>query len=171
MWDQANERFVKIGVSELHLEHSLDSISKWEGKWKKPFFSREEKTAEETLDYIKCMTLDENVNDAVYQLLTPEMGEAIGSYISDPMTATTFTDRQTHRSREIVTAEIIYFNMVAYNIPPEYAFWHINKLLALIRVCSIKNGGEKKMSSAEAARYQRDLNEKRLAAMAKRRKK
>ena len=52
-WDAENEEFVKPKTQTLQLEHSLVSLSKWESKWHKPFYSKKEKTEEEMLDYIR----------------------------------------------------------------------------------------------------------------------
>lgn len=165
-WDDKNECFVEPEVKVLRLEHSLVSLSKWESKWCKPFLSKEEKTDEETLDYIKCMTLTQNVDSSVYEHLTRENVEEIRKYIDFPMTATTFNNHaQGGRGRETVTSELIYYWMIALNIPFECQKWHLNRLLTLIRVCNVKNTPPKKMSQSEILRQQADLNAQRLKAM------
>lgn len=142
----------------LSLEHSLVSLSKWESKWKKPFLSEEEKTHEETIDYIRCMTIN-NVDPSVYRRLTPSVIQKINEYISDPMTATIIKeDPGRGRSREIVTSELIYYWMVALQIPFECQKWHLNRLIMLIRVCKIKNAPPKKMSKGEIYRQNAALN-------------
>jgi len=168
LWDEENEVFLSVPDQVLELEHSLSAISKWEGKWKKAFFSYDEKTPEETMDYIRCMTISD-VDPIVYSLITPKMAEQIADYIGDSMVATTFSQVNQNTSREKITAEILYYDMIAYGIPLECENWHINKLIALLRVCSIKNGNTKKMSRAENGVYQRQLNEKRLSAAKKKR--
>lgn len=140
----------------LRLEHSLYSIAKWESKWKRPFASDGPKTSEETIDYIRCMTLGE-VDDSVYSCLTTEAINEINEYISDSMTATWFTD-DGKRNREIMTAERIYYIMTVFNIPAQYQYWHFNRLLTLIRVCSEENKPKKKMSQAELIEHHRALN-------------
>ena len=60
-WDEKNRQFISTKEQTLQLEHSLVSLSKWESKWCKPFLSSKEKTLEETIDYVKCMTLTQNV--------------------------------------------------------------------------------------------------------------
>ena len=165
-WDAENERFISVKPQTLELEHTLYAISKWEGKWKKAFYSFDEKTPEETMDYIRCMTLNE-VDPIVYSLITPTIAQQIADYISDSMTATTFSQQMQQVSTEKITAEILYYDMVMFNIPFECEHWHINKLIALIRVCAIKNGNGKKMSRADNGVYQRQLNEQRLAAARK----
>lgn len=149
-WDERKEEFVDAKTVTLQLEHSLVSISKWESKWHKPFLSKDEKTAEETIDYIKCMTLTQNVKPDVYEYLTGENIRDINAYIEDSKTATTFSnDRSSGSNREIITSEVIYYWMVALNIPFECQKWHLNRLLTLIRVCNVKNNPGKKMNKKE----------------------
>lgn len=161
-WDEVNERFVKPEVKILKLEHSLVSISKWESKWNKPFLSSDAKTDEEIIDYVKCMTLTQNVDPELYNYLSTENFKQINKYIEAPMTATTFSeDKSAKRSREIVTSELIYYWMVALNIPVEFQKWHLNRLLTLIRVCNIKNAPPKKRSKRDIMSRNRELNEAR----------
>lgn len=163
LWDEENSKFISMKEQTLVLEHSLVSLSKWERKWKKPFLSSDEKTPEEWLDYFRCMTINQ-VNELVYMFLTNEDIQKIIDYIGDPMTATTISDVSASNGRkEIVTSEIIYYNMISYGIPIEMEKWHLNSLITLIRVFSIKGGGSKKMSQSEAAAFQRQLNESRRA--------
>ena len=149
-WDEVNQEFITSNRQILRLEHSLVSLSKWESKWKKPFLSNKEKTYEETIDYIKCMTLTQNVNDTVYNLLDKDNIEKINKYIGDPMTATTFKEDPNKKGgREIITSELIYYWMISLNIPFECQKWHLNRLLTLIKVCGIKNQPPKKMSKKD----------------------
>lgn len=158
-WDEEKEEFVEPKTQSLQLEHSLVSISKWESKWCKPFLSKVEKTDEETLDYIKCMTITQNVNPEVYNHLSRENMRQINDYIAAPMTATTFSnEKHGNNSGEQVTSEIIYYWMIALNIPEKFEKWHINRLLTLIKVCNIKNQPKRKMSQREAMSHQRMLN-------------
>jgi hypothetical protein len=158
-WDEEKEEFVVSKYQVLQLEHSLLSLSKWESKWCKPFLSTENKTDEEVLDYIKHMTLTQNVDPSVYDHLTSENISEINSYIYAPMTATTFTDDKTKKNnREIVTSEIIYYWMIALNIPFECQKWHLARLMTLIRVCNIKNAPPKKMSKHDVISRNARLN-------------
>lgn len=159
LWDEINEEFILIDEQTIELEHSLVSLSKWESKWHKPFLNKEEKTTEETLDYIKCMTVTPNVKPEVYICLTNEHMQAINEYIQNPMTATTFSnDKNSKKSREIITSELIYFWMISMQIPVEFENWHLNRLITLIRVCEIKNNPPKKMSGKEIRSRNAALN-------------
>ena len=144
---------------------SRTAISKWESKWNKPFLGSDEKTIDEIIDYIKCMTITQNVNSELYEYLPAQCVKQINDYITAPMTATTFRNDNSRPSREIITSELIYYWMVAFNIPFECQKWHINRLLTLIRICSIKNEPEKKMSRNEVLSRNRALNEARRKAM------
>lgn len=159
-WDEKVEQFVYNDVEQvLQLEHSLVSISKWESIWHKPFLDKDKKkTANEILDYIKCMTITQNVKDDVYQNLSEEDIEKIDNYTSDPMTATTFNELNKGISKEIITSELIYYWMISLNIPMECQKWHINRLLTLIRVCNIKNGPAKKMNKRDIASKYASIN-------------
>ncbi len=147
----------------LQLEHSLISLSKWESKWKKPFLSvKEPLTQEEMLDYIRCMTINGNVEPEAYYYISKNELQQIQEYINDPHTATTITDRRNRPARnEIVTSEQIYFWMIQYNIPHDYEKWHLNRLLTLIKICNIKSGPEQKMSRQSIYAQNRALNEAR----------
>lgn len=158
-WDEAEQQFVYKKAQTLQLEHSLVSLSKWESKWQKAFLTKREKTLDETLDYIRCMTLTQNVDPEVYTRLTMDNFEEINNYISSPMTATYFPeDKNARTSRETVTSELIYYWMIALNIPFECQKWHLNRLLALIRVCNIKNSPPKKRSKKELMSHNAALN-------------
>lgn len=168
--EETNEFFNVVGTT-LKLEHSLVSISKWEAKWKKPFINQENKTREETIDYIKCMTLTQNVDDMVYNFLTNENLKQINDYISDPMTATWFseeTKRGIRGRNRIVTSELIYYWMIALQIPVEFQKWHLNRLITLIQVCNEEqkqatNG--KKIPKREILSRNHAINEARKAAL------
>lgn len=165
-WDEEKQEFVEPKVQILEMEHSLVSLSKWESKWRKPFLSREPKTDEETIDYIHFMTLTEDVDPEIYGYLTYENIKQINDYIDSPMTATTFSDnKNTSRSRETVTSELIYYWMVTLNIPFECQYWHLNRLLTLVRVCNVKNTPPKKMSKRELMSRNSALNAQRRAQL------
>ena len=162
LWDESNEMFLYTEEQTLELEHSLVSLSKWEAKWHKPFLTKEDKTIDETIDYIKCMTLTKNVDETVYRLLNNEHLKKINEYIEDPMSATTIKELQRgKRNGEQVTSELIYYWMTALNIPVEYERWHLNRLFTMIRVCNIKNQPPKKMGKRAVMNQNRALNEAR----------
>lgn len=166
-WDEAKQEFVESRTQTLQLEHSLISLSKWESKWHKPFLSTKEMTDEETLDYIKCMTLTKNVKPNVYNHITRENMNEVVNYIGDPMTATTFNkDNKGANNRETVTSELIYYWMIASNIPFDPCQkWHLNRLITLIRVCGIKNTPPKKRSRREIMSRNAALNASRRQQM------
>ena len=160
MWDEVNEQFVYGDEVTLELEHSLVSLSKWESKHHKAFLPKREKTAEENLDYIKCMTLTENVPDEVYARLTQENIDQIVAYIEDPMSATYYFDdkKKQSQSRDVMTAEYIYYCMFANNIPLDFENRHLNQLIAIVKMCALKNSPPKKMSKNEIANRHRQIN-------------
>lgn len=163
-YDAQQERFIKIKPTVVRLEHSLKSLAKWESKWKKPFLSKQNKTKEESIDYIRCMETTGSIDLKIFDYLTSDQLQQVDDYINDKMTATTINKKGPQKpSREIVTAEVIYFWMIQHGIPPEYEKWHLNRLLTLIEVCSIKGGPNKKMSMKEQMAEQRALNAARRA--------
>ena len=164
-FDSEKSEFAYSKETTLQLEHSLLSLSKWEAKWNEPFLSVKDKSNEQILDYVRCMTLNQNVGKDVYYRLTKENIEQINEYINLPMTATTFKDTNGPKNRDIVTAEIIYYWMISLNIPWECQKWHLNRLLTLVKVCSIKNSPSKKMSKREIMARNRSLNAARKKAM------
>lgn len=159
LWDEQNQEFIYTKEQTLQLEHSLVSLSKWEAKWCKPFLTKKEKTYEETIDYIKCMTLTQNVNPNVYRYITNENIRQINDYIDAQMTATTIREETNGKmNREQITSELIYYWMIALNIPFECQKWHLNRLITLIRVCDIKNRPPKKMSRKQLLSRNAALN-------------
>jgi len=161
--DEKNEFIYSKGVT-IAFEHSLVSLSKWESKWKKPFLNNKGLTTEETLDYIRCMTITQNIQKEVYENMNNSDIEKINDYIEDSMTATTFVDDNQKKTKgEVITAELIYYWLIAFTIPFECQKWHLNRLLTLINVCNLKNQPAKKMSRTELMNKNRALNEARRA--------
>ena len=162
LWDPIKERFISVKGCEINLEHSLESISKWESKWHIPFHDdRKQKTFEQNIDYVRCMCLTPNVDPGIFKYLTERNVNDIIEYIGDSATATWFNDAANRKTgkREIITSEIIYYWMTIYNIPESYQTWHLNKLMTLLRVCAEKNNPDKKkVKSGNLAAQRRALN-------------
>lgn len=163
-YDERTEEFFNSKEQTIQLEHSLLSLSKWESKWKKPFLDKEhKKTYAESIDYIRCMTLTQNVDPLCYYAINNELMEQISNYIEDSMTATWFSEHQADKrpgrtSHEVITAELIYYWMVALQIPFECQKWHLNRLFTLIQVCNIKNTKPTPMTKREIMKRNRELN-------------
>ena len=164
-YDEERNEFFCLKEQTLQMEHSLVSLSKWESKWCKPFLTNDDKTIEETIDYIKCMTITQNVNNDVFDRLTNKNIEEVRNYIGATMTATKIADNNKSTNREIITAEIIYYWMIALNIPFECQKWHLTRLLTLINVCNIKSTPPKKMSKSEIMSRNTALNAARKQAL------
>lgn len=165
LYNSEKEEFTVIEPFLLSLEHSLVSISKWESKWHKPFLEKNEKTEAELRDYIRCMTLTQNVNPDFYDYIPQNVVATIEKYIDDPMTATTIRDTQNHQpGHQIVTNELIYYWMLQLGIPFECQKWHLNRLLTLIKVCEAKSN-PKKMNKRDIYNQNAQLNAMRRAAM------
>lgn len=175
-YDEKTNEFHKLEKDQvLQLEHSLISIAKWEEKWAIPYFSDEEhkKTNEQVFDYLRCMTINKNVNPNVYSNLTQDNIKEINKYIESKHTATWFSSDEKRkfiknggRRQDIITSEIFYYWMIALQIPFECEKWHINRLITLIRVCQEKNeSSNKKMSKADILKRNRELNAARRAKL------
>lgn len=162
IFNEGTEEFISTKTTTLQLEHSLVSISKWESKWHKSFLSTDKKTPEEFLDYVRCMTITQNVDPNVYMVLTKDNLKKIADYMDNPMTATTinsFDDKARNRKQERITSELIYYWMVAFNINFECQKWHLNRLLMLIKICQIKNEPPKKLSRSQIMNRNKMINE------------
>ena len=168
-FDEETQGFVDQGGTLIQLEHSLVSLSKWESIFEKPFLGKDPKSPEETLTYIKCMCLDPDLPPEVFQNLSEENIAAVNEHIGAKMTATWFSEPpgapKKPPASEIVTAELVYYWMTVFNIPFECEHWHLNRLFTLIRICNTKQGKQKKMSKAEIAARNRELNAQRKAQL------
>lgn len=164
LFDERLSCFVKMEGGTFEIEHSLAALSKWEAEHGVPFLSNSKKTVEESLDYIRCMTVTPDVNPDLYYRIDNTVMQKINEYIESKQTATTIR-RIGNRgpSREVITAEVIYYWMIATGIPSEYDQWHLNKLLTLIEVCNAKANPGKKMSKKDIYAQNRALNESRKA--------
>lgn len=164
LYDEANNRFITRKGCVLTMEHSLLSLAKWESKWHIPFLTDKPQTIEQTIDYYRCMTITKNVDPSIYESIDQKIAEEINAYINDPMTATWFNNTLSGKEdRSVITAEIIYYQMIALGIPFECEKWHLNRLMTLIRVVSAKSAPPKKMSKDEILAQQRRLNAERKA--------
>ena len=166
LFDERTLEFTTTKDQTIQLEHSLISLSKWESKWHKPFLGKEEKTEEEIRDYIRCMTITQNVDPQLYYNLSPENIKQVEDYMADTMTATWFNDSKNPKSKQkTVTAELIYYWMITLEIPVEFEKWHLNRLLTLIRVCNIENSPKKKMRKGDVFKQNSKLNAERRRMM------
>ena len=166
-FDPVKNEFIYTKEQTLTLEHSLVSISKWESKWHKPYLSKEPKTTEETIDYVRCMTITQNVDPKTYYCIPESEYLKILKYIEDPMTATWFSDENELKGKggRIVTAELLYYWMIVCGIPFECEKWHLNRLITLIRVCNEEEKPKKKMSKNQILARNAKLNKQRRAAL------
>lgn len=162
MFNEETNEFSTVGGFTLDLEHSLISLSKWESKYRKPFLTSGDKTQEEILDYLNFMIVTPDAHPDVISKCSQENLDAIQVYIDSPESATTFGAMPERRGRgEVITSELIYYWMVAFNIPFECQYWHLNRLFALVRICNIKNSKPQPMSRHEIAQRNRELNAQR----------
>lgn len=165
-YDERTSEFIVMNKRvNLTLEHSLVSISKWESKWKTPFLSNNvPRTHEQTIDYVRCMTVTQNVDPDSFNYLTNDNYKLITEYIDDPMTASSVTSLDTKGGRQVITSELIYYWMIALTIPFECQKWHINRLLMLIKICNSKNAPAPKISKREIIERNERLNAERRKA-------
>lgn len=166
LWDERKSEFVTVPGVTLRMEHSLVSVSKWEAQFRKPFLEKNEKTREESIEYMKFMTISPAVVDPrVYEYMNEAEQQKIKAYMEDSQTATWFSEDDEKKTgrKKTTTSELIYYWMISLNIPIEFQKWHLNRLLTLIRVCNVENQPEKKMSKTDIMRRNRALNAKRRA--------
>lgn len=163
-YNENTKEFVTLEEKTIELEHNLISLSKWEAKHHKPFLGDEQLTENEMLDYIKCMCT-EDVDDVYFLSLSMENVKKLKEYINDPMTATKFYSNNPRKTKEPITSELIYYWMIAQNIPVQFEHWHLNRLLTLIRLCGVKQEPHKKMSQSEIMRQNARLNAQRRAKL------
>lgn len=167
LFNEETDQFYKIPETKISLEHSLVSISKWESKWHKYYLDDKEKTSEEVLDYVRCMTITQNIDPIVYTALPSKVIQEIANYINDPMTATTITTLQKRPkdTGEKISSELIYYWMFKLGIPKDCEKWHLNRLLTLIQIYGAKEEPPKKMSKNEILRRNKALNAQRRAKL------
>ena len=165
-FDEVDNTFSTVGDIVLDLEHSLISLSKWEAEFQKPFLGPGEKTTEEILEYVHAMIMTPDVPGNIMKRFNADHLTKVNEYIESSQSATTFGQMpRTPGRSEIITSELIYYWMVAFNIPFECEQWHLNRLFALIRICNVKQSKPKKMSRNEIAARNRELNAQRKAQL------
>lgn len=168
-YNEETETFEDRGGGTIHLEHSLLAMSKWESEWKRAFLHYPPKTMDEVIHYIRCMSLDGDISDDLILGLTSEHIERVFEYMSDSRTASTINSHsgKEKESPELTTTELIYYWLVALDIPFSCETWNINRLLMLIRINNIKNEqanpNAPKRPQDEVVRDYRAENERRRA--------
>ena len=167
LFDEANNKFVSgEAIATVNLEHSLVSLSKWESKYEVPFLSSGEKTTDQIVSYIHLMVISPGVTPEILSQLSQTNLEQINAYIESKQSATTFGLMPERKGRgETITSELIYYWMVAFNIPFECQHWHLNRLFSLIRICNVKQSKPKKINRSEIAARNRELNAQRKAQL------
>lgn len=168
LYDDKNRVFINQDEVTVELEHSLIALSQWESKWEKPFLGPDQKTTEETIDYVRCMSLTPNVSPEVFNRLNDAHLNEVNKYIDAKMSATWFTEpggatKTSKRPRETITAEIIYYWIISLNLNWETQHWHLNRLFTLIKVCNQKNAPEKKRSRRDMVAERQRINAERRA--------
>ena len=161
VFDQATSTFIRI--PEMHLkpmylklEHSLMSVRKWEAEYERAFSDEENMSAEDLIGYIKCMTINAQKDDSVYDQLSANDLIQVSRYIERANSAYKIRkSRKNDRRRRGHTVESIYYAMIQYGIPIDPCeTWHLGSLLALIDYCGTKGNG-----GAEKPKNMRELRE------------
>lgn len=166
LFNEATNEFFDIRETYITMEHSLVSISKWESKWHIPYLGPTPKTLEQSIDYLRCMTITQNVQPGIYNYIPESEMKRIKEYIEDPMTATKFREEEGKgKTKKSITSDYLYFCMVSYNVPVEFEKWHLNRLLTLLQVCSEENKPKKKRSKRSLTSDYAALNAARRAKM------
>lgn len=158
-YDETSNRFVPI-KQRVQLEHSLASLSKWEFSFEKPFLGSDERTHAETFAYIEMMILGDKPSPEILLELVRNHHEAIQEYINRKATGTRVSEIQKSQGRrQIITSEVIYSWMVEMQIDFETQYWHLNRLIMLIRVISANRAPKKNMTAAERQALMRQRRE------------
>lgn len=166
LFDEETKEFRTVGGITIELEHSLVSLSKWESEFEKPFLTGDEKSTEEVKRYIELMILTPDYPTDVLEKLTPGDFSKINAYLDSKQSATTIYDRSKPKGPpQTITSELIYYWMIAFNIPFECENWHLNRLFALVKICGIKNAKPTKTSRGDLAQQRRELNAERKARL------
>ena len=155
-FDEETNEFITAQGGLFKFEHSLYSMSLWEAKYKKAFLELKKYTNDELTDYIAfmCQTRLDPL------LITTEVTRQVLEYIADSRTATRIQNGNTRQAKTtVLTSEVIYSMMVAYNVPFETQHWHLNRLMTLLQVISIRQSPQKKKSTQEVYEENHKLNE------------
>lgn len=156
-----------INNKDLRFEHSLVSLSEWEGFYEKPFFSvndQETKTIEELEKYFECMLDPRDFKyHRLLEDLTGDQKLELAQYINSKRTATIVRELPGKPGpSENVTSELIYYWFISFKIPfTPTDTWHLNRALMLVKVMSVKNAPATKQSKGQMIQDYRRLNEER----------
>lgn len=157
-FDEETSEFITVKGGLFKFEHSLYSMSLWEAKYKKSFLELKQYTNDELTDYtiFMCQTRLDPL------LVTTGVTRQVLEYIADSRTATRIQNGNTRQAKTtVLTSEVIYSMMVAYNVPFETQHWHLNRLMTLLQVISIRQSPQKKKSTQEVYEENHKLNEQR----------
>lgn len=174
-YDEKKHKFLKYPPADVTLEHSLESVFKWEAKYRKPFLvdNPQGRTPEESLYYISCMVIDKDLPmlfEHRLSRLTKEQLQELKNYIDEPQSATRIVDhtngengggKHGNTSGTFMSAEKIYYYMVEIGIPWDAAKWHLSRLMLLIRIYSEENKPKKKMGPKATAERNAAINAQR----------
>lgn len=146
----------------LEFEHSLLSLSKWESKHKKPFLASTAKKHEEMIDYFGDMLVTPGVSPTLVYRLPPEQLDALTDYINESRTASSVPkDNDSKGVVEIVTSELIYYWLVALEIPfHPVETWHLTRTMMLIQITNFKKQPPKKRNPRELLNDWASLNQR-----------
>lgn len=171
-WDPVNRVRIIYPGGMFHIEHSLESMQKWEQKYHMSFVKRTDSnsmTDEEFIDYVRMMTMEEDVNPKIYTTLLKSKNSdtwiGIYGYINDPMTAIKFPNEPDDGTT--IFNETVYDWMIELGIPFECARWHLNSLIALIKYRTRRHTKQtKKTPVADRWKQQLATRERNRALMA-----
>ena len=191
LFDERTESFIQIDHDTyLEMENSLVAIAKWEEKYHKPWFEKENKnpyikdqkptkSEEEMRYFMKCMITNipfNEIDDRIFYGLTQSNAEAIGAYLQDPHGADPkvppVKEDKKKRASPLFTADRIYAILAEQQIPWDIAEkWNINRVLRIIEIINYDNTpDDKKKKPAtykETAEKYKNINEQRLKQLGK----
>lgn len=148
----------------LKIEHSLDSISKWESKYKKPYLEQKEFTYDEFVYYIDCMILNRSeIPEDWVSMLTVDSAKEIQEYIEDYPSATIIKHGKDKNDagKRFITSELIYAYMAMSRVPFSADKWNIRRLLNLLEIIAIEQTPKKKVPKSQTLDRYRAMNKAR----------